>query len=154
MGIWNYKNHTMQWERRKVDYSDSILYDVSQAVVLLSLAIGVVAFITPSISWREIRDFLRTRGQNELAETLGVQQQQIPAQAAPGPKPTLPREHLLSGGFAQSQEIVMTVRTGELPPVASPVITAEAPRYYWRSTTYDTYVGAGWFTSSAAGTTV
>ena len=149
MGIWNYKNHTMQWERRRVDYSDSILYDVSQAVVLLSLAIGVVAFITPSISWREIRDFLRAQGKNELAETLGVQQQQVPARAVPGPKPTLPREHLLSGGFAQSQEIVMTIRTGELPPIASSVLTAEAPRYYWRSTTYDTYAGAGWFTSSA-----
>src|SRR5215208_4068617 len=58
MGIWNYKNHTTQWERRKVDYSDSIRYDVSQAVVFLTLTISVIAFITPSISWREIRDYL------------------------------------------------------------------------------------------------
>ena len=151
MGIWNYRNHTAQWERRHVDYSDSIRYDVTQAVVLLSIVIGVVAFITPSISWRQIRDFLRERGRNEIAETLGVQQQPVAAQAVPLPKPSLPREHLLSGGYAQSQQIVMTIRTGELPPVADLVLTADAPRYYWRSTTYDTYVGEGWITSYAPG---
>ena len=149
MGVWNYKNHTAQWEQIKVDYSDSIRYDVSQAVVLLSIVIGLLAFITPSISWRDIRDFLREQGKNEIAETLGVQQQPIAAQNVPAQKPTLPRDHLLSGGFAQSQEIVMTVRTGELPPIVNPVLSEAAPRYYWRSTTYDLYVGAGWVTSSA-----
>ena len=147
MGIWNYRNHTAQWESKKVDYSDSIRYDVSQAVIILSIILGIAAFITPSISWREIRDFLRARGENQIAETLGVQQQQIAAQPAPAPKPSLPREHLLSGGFAQSQEVVMTIRTGELPPVVNPSLTAAAPRYYWRSTTYDMYVGAGWVNS-------
>jgi transglutaminase-like putative cysteine protease len=147
MGIWNYRNHTAQWESRKVDYSDSIRYDVTQAVIFLSLVLGIAAFITPSISWREIRDFLRQRGENQIAETLGVQQQQIAAQPAPAQKPALPRDHLLSGGFAQSQDIVMTIRTGELPPVVNPSLTAQAPRYYWRSTSYDTYVGAGWVNS-------
>jgi hypothetical protein len=120
-------------------------------VVLLSVVIGIVAFITPSISWRQIRDYLRERGKNEVAETLGVQQQQVPVKAVPMQKPSLPREHLLSGGYAQSQQIVMTIRTGELPPLANSVLTAGAPRYYWRSTTYDTYVGEGWITSSAPG---
>lgn len=149
MGIWNYKNHTVRWEQIKVDYSDSIRYDVSQAVILLSAVIGLLAFITPSISWRDIRDFLRERGENELAETLGVEQQPIAAQAVQAQTPSLPRDHLLSGGFAQSQEIVMTIRTGELPPIVNPALTTAAPRYYWRSTTYDMYVGAGWVTSSA-----
>ena len=149
MGVWNYRNHTAQWESRKVDYSDSIRYDVSQAVILLSILLGVVAFIMPSISWQAIRDYLRERNQNEIAETLGVQQQQVPARAVPGQKPSLPRDHLLSSGFAQSEEIVMTIRTGELPPVVNPEFAANAPRYYWRSTTYDMYVSAGWVTSSA-----
>lgn len=149
LGVWNYRNHAVQWETKKVDYSDSIRYDVSQAVVLLTLTIGVIAFITPSISWKEIRDYLRERNQNEIAETLGVQQQQVVAQNVPSQKPSLPREHLLTGGFAQSQDIVMIIRTGELPPVVNPVITTEAPRYYWRSVTYDMYVGAGWVTSGA-----
>ena len=46
MGIWNYRNHTTQWERRRVDYSDSIRYDVGQSVVVLAIAITFVAFVT------------------------------------------------------------------------------------------------------------
>ena len=42
----------------------------------------------------------------------------------------------------------MTIRTGELPPIASQSFPVEAPRYYWRSTVYDRYVGTGWVTSS------
>ena len=151
MGVWNYRNHTAQWEQQKVDYSDSIRYDVTQAVIFLSLAIGAVAFITPSVSWRQVRDFFRERSDNEIAETLGVQQQPAAAHNVPAQKPSLPRDHLLSGGFAQSEEIVMTIRTGELPPVVIPEVTTNAPRHYWRSTTYDIYVGAGWVTSSAPG---
>ncbi len=149
MGIWNYRNHTTQWERKKVDYSDSILYDVSQTVLFLTLGIGLLAFITPSISWRQVRDYFREQNQNEVADMLGVQQQSISAQPAPGQKPSLPRDHLLRGGFAQSEEVVMTIRTGELPPTGDPALAGRAPRYYWRSTTYDTYVGSGWVTSAS-----
>jgi transglutaminase-like putative cysteine protease len=151
MGVWNYKNHTVQWESKRVDYADSIRYDVSQAVVFLTILIGIVAFITPSVSWRQVREYLRQRDQqNEIAEILGVQQQPVAVKPALGPKPSLPREHLLTGGFAQSEKIVMTIRTGELPPISSPVLTVSAPRYYWRSVTYDSYVGAGWVTTYAA----
>lgn len=153
MGLWNYRNHTAYWERRRVDYSESIRYDVTQAVLLLSVVIGLAAFITPSISWRAIRDYLRERNRNEIAETLGVQQQPVPVRSMPAPKPVLPRDHLLSGGYAQSQRVVMTIRIGELPPVEIPGLTADAPRYYWRSTTYDAYAGAGWVTTSAPGQT-
>jgi len=152
MGIWNYKQHTLQWEIKKVDYSDSIRYDLGQAVLFLTIVIGAVTFVTPSISWREIRDYLRERNQSsesEAADLLGLQQRQVAGQKNPAQKPSLPRDHLLSGGYANSEEIVMTIRTGELPPIDSPSIAASAPRYYWRSTTYDIYVGGGWMTSSA-----
>jgi transglutaminase-like putative cysteine protease len=152
MGIWNYKNHTTQWEKKKVDYSDSIRYDLSQSVVLLTLTIGAIAFFTPSVSWRDVRDFWRELNQpkhNEAADILGVQPAPVSTKKVPAQKPSLPREHLLSEGFAQSEKIVMTIRTGELPPIVSSTLTADPPRYYWRSVTYDTYVGAGWFTSSA-----
>ena len=152
MGIWNYKNHTQQWEKQKVDYSESIRYDSGQAVFFFTIAIGLFAFITPSISWREIRDFLREWNQStqsEAAEMLGIQEQAVSAQNVSQPKPSLPRDHLLTGGYAQSQKIVMTIRTGELPPIANPSLVSEVPRYYWRSVTYDVYVGEGWVTSSA-----
>jgi transglutaminase-like putative cysteine protease len=152
MGIWNYKNHTTQWEQKKVDYSDSIRFDVGQSVIFLALLIGSVAFITPSVSWREIRDFLHEWNKpahNETADILGVQQAPVTTKKVPVQKPSLPRDHLLTEGYAQSQQLVMTIRTGELPPIVNSTITANPPRYYWRSVTYDTYVGAGWVTSSA-----
>ena len=149
MGVWNYKNHTHQWESRKVDYSDSIRYDNTQAVLLLAVLVGLIAFITPSVSWRAIRDYFRERNENQVADALGVQQQRLRAISVPAQKPSLPRDHLLSGGFANSEELVMTIRTGELPPIANPSLTANAPRYYWRSVIYDQYVGTGWLTSSA-----
>ena len=152
MGVWNYKNHRQQWEIHKVDYSESILYDSGQAVFFLTIAIGTLAFITPSISWRDIRDYFRERdrpSKNETASILGIQEQRIASQGYAAKKPELPREHLLTGGFALSEKIVMTVRTGELPPRAESSLTTSIPRYYWRSVTYDRYVGAGWLTSSA-----
>ncbi len=152
LGVWNYKNHTQQWEIRKVDYSDSISYDVGQAVILLALLIAGIAFITPSISWREIRDYLQERNQptrNEVADVLGVQQRSATPRPKSGQQASLPRNHLLTGGYAHSQNVVMTISTGELPPVPNLEFASNAPRYYWRSVTYDIYADNGWLTSSA-----
>jgi transglutaminase-like putative cysteine protease len=150
MGVWNYKNHTIQWERRRVDYSDSIRYDNTQAILFLAISLGIIAYLTPSFSWRQLRDYLRERNNsNEAAEILGIQEQAISRQNTFFQKPALPRDHLLTGGFAQSQKIVMTIRTGELAPIMNSSLTGDAPRYYWRSIIYDKYMGAGWVTSTA-----
>ncbi len=150
MGIWNFKNHTAQWERRHVDYSDSILYDNAQAVIFLALLVGTVAFTVPSISWRTIRDALQNRNNNEAAEVLGVRKQTVTPKDPAFQKPSMPREHILTEGFEQSQELVMTIRTGELSPVPNPSLAADAPRHYWRGTIYDLYQGTGWVTSATA----
>ncbi len=80
MGLWNYRNHTAQWEQRRVDYSDSILYDNAQAVVFLALLVGTLAFSTPSISWRAIQEAFQNRGKNQAAEVLGIRKQTVPVQ--------------------------------------------------------------------------
>ena len=157
MGVWNYKKNTHRWEMQKVDYSESIPFDVTQAVVIVSMMIASLAFIMPSISWREIRDYLRERNQtseNEAADMLGIQQPGSPPKSVSTQTPSLPRDHLLSGGFATSQRIVMIIKTGELSPVPSSTIMVTPPRYYWRSVTYDRYVGAGWETNSTLPQTV
>lgn len=150
MGLWSYRNHTLQWLKKRIDYSESIRIDNSQAVALLVLFIGTVAFITPSVSWNDIVEFLREdRGaDNEVAELLGIQEPPGSAGAADIQQPSLPRDHLLTGGPANSENIVMTIRTGEFPPAPNPSVTFDAPRYYWRSTVYDRYVGAGWVTGA------
>jgi len=150
MGVWNYKNHTMQWERRRVDYSDSILYDNAQAVIFLALLVGTISFSVPSVSWRAIRDVLQDGNKNEAAEVLGIRKQSASANKPDFQKPSLPREHLLTEGFEESQELVMTIRTGEMPPAPVPSLAMDAPRHYWRGTIYDQYQGTGWVTSGTS----
>jgi transglutaminase-like putative cysteine protease len=148
MGVWNYRNHSVQWEQRHVDYSESIVYDNAQAVVFLAILVGTVAFTVPSISWQAVRDALQNGNKNEAAEVLGIRKQTATSKTPAVQKPSLPREHLLTEGFEQSQELVMTIRTGELPPVPIPSLAAEAPRHYWRGTIYDQYQSTGWVTSA------
>ena len=150
MGVWNYKNHTVQWQQRRVDYSDSILYDNTQAVIFLAFLFGTVAFAAPSISWRSIQDALQNRNKNEAAEALGIRKQPATVKDTKFQEPSLPRQHLLTEGVEESQELVMTIRTGEMPPVPVPSLAADAPRHYWRGTTYDQYQGTGWITSGTA----
>jgi len=153
MGVWNYRNTTVKWEQHKVDYSDSIRFDNGQAVLFLSVVIGLIAIITPSISWHDVRDYLQRHQPKQKgaapAEILGIKEPPRQPNIGFTPTPSLPREHWLSGGFAQSEDIVMTIQTGELAPAGFSGIPVTAPRYYWRSTVYDTYVGAGWITTSA-----
>jgi transglutaminase-like putative cysteine protease len=148
MGIWNYRNHTHTWEKSRIDYSDSIRYDNGQAVLAVTLIVGSIAFITPSISWQDILDYIRERQNNEAAEMLGVQEAPAAVKSINTPKPSLPQEHLLTGEVANSEKLIMTVRTGELPPIPVQGPPVDVPRYYWRSTVYDQYYGTGWLTST------
>jgi transglutaminase-like putative cysteine protease len=145
MGTWNYRDHTLRWLTERMDYSESIGIDTTQAVLVLTLVFGGLAFVAPSVSWRELLEDMRNRrGQNEAAEMLGIQQPPDKPNAAGGTqKPFLPREHLLNSASANSETVVMYIRTGELPPAA------EARRYYWRNAVYDKYAGSGWTTSAS-----
>jgi len=147
MGVWNYKDHTLLWKTKGVDFSDSIRDDVTMAVILLTIGIGFIAFVTPSISWKTIRDYLRNGNKNDVAEMLGVQEHTSTGKPVNVQLPSLPRDHLLDAGYARSEKIVMTIRTGELPQISGPFITESVPHYYWRNVTYDQYVSSGWVTS-------
>lgn len=152
MGIWNFKNHIQHWEIHHIDYSDSIRFDSSQFILLVVAVVGLASYITPSISWRDIRDYLRERQQPQQIETLTRPSSDANTTTQSSQRAhtsSLPREHLLTAGSAQSTEMVMTIKTGELSPVPLQSVSANAPRYYWRSVVYDQYDGRGWFTTSA-----
>lgn len=152
MGIWQYRNHVQHWDREHIDYSDSIRVDMGQYIALLVGVIALVSYVTPSISWRDIRDHFREREQatqSEVAAQSSTHSNTTSQSTQPGPKSSLPREHLLTAGVAQSQDLVMTIRTGELPPIPLQTAAIYVPRYYWRSVVYDRYDGRGWLTTSA-----
>jgi transglutaminase-like putative cysteine protease len=150
MGIWNYKIHKLHWEKRRIDYSDSVRVDNAQAVILLTLAVGAASIMTPSFSWQDIFDYLRESRSSKTAEMLGIQEPRATGQPSGAQNPSMPRDHLLTGGDANSEEIVMTIKTGEFPPIADQILTIDVPHYYWRSTIYDQYASTGWVTSSVS----
>ena len=152
MGTWNYKQHTAQWDAQRIDYSDSIRDDISQTMLAGVVIVGLLAYVSPSISWKDVRDYFREREQLQSSEVVAQSSNDTNAVKQPGlqaHQADLPREHLLTAGYAQSKDIVMTIKTGELPPAAIPSAAIHAPRYYWRNVVYDQYGGNGWYTTSA-----
>jgi transglutaminase-like putative cysteine protease len=146
-GIWNYRNHINNWESQHIDYSEGIQIDIGQSVLFITIAIATLAFSIPSVSWQEFIETFREGRNNNTAEILGIQTPEPGGHSPDSQGPTLPRSHLLSGSAANSEEIVMTVSTGELPPIPNESLISAVPRYYWRNIVYDQYIGTGWATS-------
>ncbi|MFP4343245.1 MAG: transglutaminaseTgpA domain-containing protein [Anaerolineales bacterium] len=149
-----------RWERENVDYSTDLRAELIGGAIAISIGLMVIAVLTPSISVDDVVDFFRELRTPETAETtervaesLGLEQQ--PQQGPSEPSEIdrtrsggLPRRHLIGTGDELRRRVVMTVRTGELPPMPESVMTETAPRHYWRSATYDEYSGRGWYADS------
>ena len=143
------------WTMRGIDYPDDTLADLAVVSIALTMALVSAAALAPSLSISKISDLLESFRPPQpgpvirAGESLGLKQQPV----APRPlsdlyAPGLPRSHLLGSGPELSQEIVMTVRTGELAPnPASVPVSQPVPRYYWRGLTFDRYTGRGWVTT-------
>ncbi|MEN9563606.1 MAG: hypothetical protein RIR73_1850 [Chloroflexota bacterium] len=147
MGIWHYKTHTILWQKTRVDFSESISIDLGSAVVAITFIVSLLAAVTPSLSWNDLVELLHKRNDNDTAEMLGIQRPVGSIQASPTQSPSMPRDHLLTGGFANSEKVVMIIFTGELPPVPTEMLPAPVPQYYWRNVVYDQYMGTGWASS-------
>jgi transglutaminase-like putative cysteine protease len=162
------RNQWMQigWQQRKVDYSESVVFETLLMVGMVTIGLVLSAAGTPSLSWRELLDKLRERdraGGEQVAQSLGLE---APPNAANEPvyrSDGLPRQHLLNLPPEQLRDVVLVVSTGEIPPVPSTALPltgtsrtgpegaleVQAERYYWRAITYDVYTGAGWRSSAA-----
>lgn len=159
------------WESEGIDYSEDLRVEIGLAVAGVVIILTVLAAISPALTLRGMRDFFQalrpsTAEDDRLADSLGLDRR--PAEPAARPdagqeslpaseqsqglieslrRGGLPRRHLLGTGPELSKEIVMTISTGELPPVPQAVLqNAAAPRYYWSGLTYDIYTGRGWAT--------
>ena len=151
MGLARYDADRVRWQRTGVDFSESIPVDTGTAIILISFALAALAWVIPSFSVKAMVETIRDWGndQNKFAESFGLKPAlPAPSRFTPYIAPQgLPRSHLLGSGPELNNIIVMTIRTGEIPPQPPYLNPPAAPRHYWREVTYDRYTGTGWVSS-------
>jgi transglutaminase-like putative cysteine protease len=153
-----------RWANSSIDFPSDVGWEVKLFGAGLSLTLVSFALLVPSVSWRQMVDWAETlvRGQPRTVQVVAGPER--PGVDAIIPKtileedqiraPGLPRRHLLGSGPELSEQVVMVVsveeaeQTGDaLTPGPSQFAPLEpAPRYYWRSLTYNEYTGQGWIT--------
>jgi transglutaminase-like putative cysteine protease len=149
MAVVRYDSHEQRWTEQHIDFAEDIEMDTGILASAIVIGLMLVSLATPSLSWQAMVKFGREifqpyrQSSAQVAESLGLE-------PAPGGQPGggLPRRHLLGAGPELLRTVVMTIRTGELPPMATVEMLPRPPtRYYWRAVTYDLYTGQGWETS-------
>ncbi len=159
MAVMAHFNREQRWESVNIDFSRDVRAEVLGAAALITVGLVLLAFIVPSISIDKIVEQVRelTQKQSEdtgaMAESLGVEQRPRPNRApqlARASAGGLPRRHLLGTGPELRENLVMEIRTFELPPMEVLPAGTSPTAHYWRSITYDVYNGQGWNTSAYA----
>ena len=153
-----YEGRVRRWQSANMDFVDPAP-TMATAAILLSGMLVAAAAVAPSPSIDDLVEFARKLGEKQTEEvesfagSLGVEQQPQEATALDAARSAggLPRSHLLGSGPELSEDIVMIISTGDLPPVPMEALimgesVGSPPVYYWRSHTYDRYTGLGWRT--------
>jgi transglutaminase-like putative cysteine protease len=157
LGFTGHFSRERRWLAKGVDFAQDIRTDLGFVIIPVALLLALAAGLMPSISIRELarlfqQPFRGPAGQAEpLVDSLGLDRQPEPEPVylqeyrAPG----LPRRHLLGSGPELSEQVALLINTGQTPIPYQAGFEGEsnAPRYYWRSLTYDRYSGLGWRTS-------
>lgn len=161
----NQRARERRWAKTATDFSEDMRHDLFFSTVLISAALVAAAAFVPNISLQQTAEWFRnlTRPQsaqaNTIPDSLGIQQ--APGQFSafePLRLPGLPRRHLIGSGPELLRRVVMTINVIGAPAPPSddiPILPFFGPsgrpittRYYWRSATYDTYIGRGWITAA------
>ncbi len=154
-----------RWTATGIDFPFDVGWEVKLSGAGLSLMLVSMALLVPSISVRQMIDWAGrlVRGQPRAVQVVaGPSEPGVDVPLSPATvfdedqvrAPGLPRRHLLGSGPELSEQVVMVVYVeGDEGPedesTASPsdsVLGESAPRYYWRSLTYNEYTGYGWIT--------
>jgi len=157
---WNAISSRQQhWETDRIDYAEELRLDVSLVTVGLTTVLVSLAVVAPLLSVKNLEKFIdhfRPKFQTveqPIGKSLGLVQrtaQPPPRSAQTGMDARgLPRSHLIGSGPELSLLPVMSVQTGDLPPIPFQSLRSfDVPHYYWRGLSLDQYNGLGWQTSS------
>ncbi len=146
LGITNYQSLVTPWKKQGIDFSDSIWEDSMIATLDLVFGLVLAAYIVSTFSLKEIIDRMRERQSVTTTSPVG------PTSALVGSSPhfqvSLPDNLQITGGPNLSSDVVMTISTGDYPPMPH-AIDLDIPHYYWRRMTYQIYTGSGWINPSS-----
>jgi transglutaminase-like putative cysteine protease len=152
LALTAYSARQRRWLAIGIDFPD-LGNDTAVAVILVSSLLVIFAALSPSITFQNLVDFVERFAPGQTGG--GELDDEAPIIVVPPSMMEkshfgdlqwggLPRRHLIGSGPELSREMVMSIGTGELPPHLPEGIMGEMPRYYWRSITYDVYIGRGW----------
>jgi hypothetical protein len=139
-----------RWQATGVDYPNDILIESFGMAIMLSVAVIGIAAVAPSISINKWVDWVRQLTQPSVeqaepfADSLGLEQGQVPFSSSVYTRGGLPESHLIGAGPELSESLVMEVRIIAGGPEDDGIIQVPL---YWRASTYDQYIGQGWQSS-------
>jgi transglutaminase-like putative cysteine protease len=154
MALTGYSDRERSWQTRGIDYSEDLRLEYFLASGALSIIVISVAALAPSLSIKNIAHSAQALFQGEpgetstVAESFGLKDREAQDDEFYGLYAAgLPRSHLLGSGPELAEQIVMLVETND-PSLSAQNVNYTFPpqHYYWRSLTYDRYLGTGWDT--------
>lgn len=150
LAVMHLSRLTGSWESRRIDFSDSIPEDTTVNSIVLVIVLLVVAYSASVFSIKDLVDRFRERrsvaaGSVASARGMGSDSGRVRS----GAPNALEASHVISAGPRLSHDLVMSISTGELPPMQH-AQAVDAPRYYWRGATYQEYTGRGWTNATMA----
>jgi transglutaminase-like putative cysteine protease len=147
-GLGRYHANLERWATRSLDYAELITANTLVSLAFLTAMLAVLAWVLPVVPVREIIENMRRRpNQSTAPQSLGLQEAPAEGPGSTYGRAALPRQHLISAGPNLSQDVVFTVRTGEISAIPFSSAEVNAPNHHWRSQTFDRYTGYGWFSS-------
>lgn len=136
-----------RWESSNTDYSDSTVTESIVVVSILAIQVLGISYFVSTVSIKDILENIREREEvfDPQVEALGLEQAKENKISSPLSGSGSFISHEIQAGPQLSNQIVMVILTGDLPPMpASASAEVDIPNYYWRTGTYQMYTGSGW----------
>lgn len=149
------------WKKGNLEIDSTIRGKMLKTTLLLATVLMSLAALIPSVSAKNIADAIdrltrKAIDDEELARSLGLEPPRESANVNVFDNQQwggLPNQHLIGGNPELSEQVVLVIQVEELSPVENEQENPDKV-YYWRSLTYDRYVGRGWVSRSSIEDTV
>lgn len=150
-----YDSQERSWQGEKIDFAGIIWEKTLPTSFILAAGFMFISAISPSFTIDSIKDYVNRITENnddELVRSVGIEPEPEPNPRDPRVVNVfdnmrdggLPNQHLVGFNPDVLDQLVMIIQVEELNPPESDLEVERNKKYYWRSLTYDQYIGNGW----------